>query len=97
MKLDELRKNEMMSHLLGSLEQGKDIGHYGRLVFAMIARHFMGDEELVTLLQKDETFSEQDARALVMQVQGKDYSPPRREKILQFAQQQESPICPTVL
>ena len=32
-KLNELRKNDMMNHLLDALEQGKDIGHYGRLVF----------------------------------------------------------------
>ena len=29
-----------MAHLLDSLNDGKDIGHYGRLVFAMVARHF---------------------------------------------------------
>jgi hypothetical protein len=94
MNHEELRKNQMMAHLLDSLEQGKDIGHYGRLVFAMIARHFMSDNDLVTLLQKDKSFSEHDARALVVQVQGKDYNPPRREKILQFAEQQDFPICP---
>ena len=33
--VEELRKDEMMAHLLDSLDQGKDIGHYGRLVFAM--------------------------------------------------------------
>ena len=36
----ELRKDSMMAHLLDSLDAGKDIGHYGRLVFAMEARHF---------------------------------------------------------
>ena len=38
--IEELRKDSMMAHLLDSLEAGKDIGHYGRLVFAMVARHF---------------------------------------------------------
>ena len=33
---DELRKSEMMAHLLDALDRGKDIGHYGRLVFAMV-------------------------------------------------------------
>ena len=40
MAVSELRKNDMMAHLLDSLEAGKDIGHYGRLVFAMVARPF---------------------------------------------------------
>ena len=96
MNREELCKNEMMSHLLQSLEAGKDIGHYGRLVFAMIARHFMNEDELITLLCNDRNFAEPEARALVAQVQGKDYNPPRREKILQFASQQEFPICPNV-
>jgi hypothetical protein len=40
MSLDELRENEMMSHLLNALEDGQDIGHYGRLVFAMVGHTF---------------------------------------------------------
>lgn len=31
MAIEELQKNDMMAHLLKSLEAGKDIGHYGRL------------------------------------------------------------------
>jgi DNA primase large subunit len=89
-----LRQNDMMTHLLDSLEQGQDIGHYGRLVFAMVARHFMDDEQLVSLLCKEPDFTEQQARALVEQVRGRDYSPPKREKILEWQQQQEFPICP---
>jgi hypothetical protein len=37
MALDDLRRNAMMSHLLDALDRGDDIGHYGRLVFAMVA------------------------------------------------------------
>ena len=94
MALQDLQKNDMMAHLLGALDRGENIGHYGRLVFAMIARHFIDDEELVGLLTKDPDCPEAKARALVQQVQGRDYSPPRREKILQFQSQQEFPICP---
>jgi hypothetical protein len=94
MAVADLRKNRMMAHLVESLEKGKDIGHYGRLVFAMVARHFLDADELVGLLQKDKDFSEEQARALVVQVQGRDYSPPRREKILQFQEQQKFPIIP---
>ncbi|MBC8104358.1 MAG: hypothetical protein H7Z41_17420 [Cytophagales bacterium] len=84
----------MMAHLLDSLEAGKDIGHYGRLVFAMIARHFLPEDDLITRLQHDKDFSEEQARLLVHQVRDKDYNPPRREKILEFQAQQDFPIIP---
>lgn len=92
--VETLRRDSMMAHLLDSLDAGKDIGHYGRLVFAMIARHFLSDEELVRLLNQDKDFSEEQARLLVHQVQDKDYNPPRREKILEFQAQQDFPIIP---
>ena len=92
--VEELRKNGMMAHLLDSLDAGKDIGHYGRLVFAMVARHFMPEDEVVAHLQKDKDFSEEQARALVLQVQGRDYNPPKREKILHYQEQQDFPIIP---
>jgi hypothetical protein len=38
MSLAELRKNAMMAHLIDALSRGEDIGHYGRLVFVMVAR-----------------------------------------------------------
>src|SRR3712207_4443823 len=94
MAVSGLRKNDMMAHLIDALEAGKDIGHYGRLVFAMVARHFLSDSELVKLLSKDKGFAEEDAKTLVAQVQSRDYNPPKREKILQFLQQQKFPICP---
>jgi hypothetical protein len=28
--MEELQKDSMMAHLLQSLDEGKDIGHYGR-------------------------------------------------------------------
>ena len=94
MAVGELRKNEMMSHLLDALESGKDIGQYGRLVFAMVGRHFLKEDELVSHLSKNPWFSEEDARALVIQVQQRDYNPPKRQKILEWQSQQDFPICP---
>jgi DNA primase large subunit len=91
----ELRKNRMMRHLMESLEAGTDIGHYGRLVFAMVARHFMEEDELVAWLQKNPGTDEEQARGLCRQVEGRDYNPPRREKILAWQDEQEFPICPT--
>ena len=84
----------MMAHLLEALEQGTDIGHYGRLTFAMIARHFMDEEELVSLLAKQPGMDEQEARRLYVQVQGRDYNPPKRERILEWQGQQDFEICP---
>jgi hypothetical protein len=77
------------------LEDGQDIGHYGRLTFAMVARHFLDEIELIEWLQKDRDFSEAEAKALVLQVQGKDYNPPKRARILEWQQKQDFPICPT--
>jgi hypothetical protein len=84
----------MMAHLLDSLEQGKDIGHYGRLVFAMVARHFLPHDELLARLTEDRDFSEEQARVLLRQVEGRDYNPPRRDRILEWQAQQEFPILP---
>ena len=96
MPVEDLRKNSMMRHLLDSLDAGKDIGHYGRLVFAMTARHFVSEEDLVAQLRKDPDLSEEQARSLVRQVQGRDYNPPKREKILEWQRLQEFPICPNI-
>jgi DNA primase large subunit len=94
MAVEELRKSNMMVHLLDALDAGEDIGHYGRLVFAMVARHFMTEDELISTLRKDSDFNEEEARALYQQVQGRDYNPPRRDRVLEWQQQQDFPICP---
>jgi len=91
---EALRKNAMMTHLLDALDAGQDIGHYGRLVFAMVARHFLEDEELRETLVQDPACDEHQALSLIEQVKARDYNPPRREKILQFQAQQDFPICP---
>lgn len=94
MATEDLRADAMMAHLLDSLEAGKDIGHYGRLVFAMVARHFMDEDELMEWLQKDPDCDEAKARMLVRQVEGRDYNPPKRDRILQWQKEQEFPIIP---
>src|SRR5436305_3103979 len=91
---DNLRDSPMMAHLLDALEAGTDVGHYGRLTFIMIARHFMDEEEMVKLLAGQPDQDETTARALVMQVKAKDYCPPKRDRILQWQAQQDSPIIP---
>ena len=94
MPVDDLRRSPMMSHLLDALKRGEDIGHYGRLTFAMVARHFMDTEDLVRLLTQGGDTDERKARALVKQVEDHDYNPPRRERILEWQAKQEFPICP---
>lgn len=92
----ELRKDSMMAHLLDSLAAGKDIGHYGRLVFAMVARHFLPHDEVLAWMTKDKDFSDEDARVMLRQVEGRDYSPPKRERIVEWQAQQEFPILPNM-
>lgn len=94
MAIEDLQKNHMMAHLTEALDGGQDIGHYGRLVYAIIARHFLTEDELVTQMAKDRDFSEEGARDLVRQVQEADYNPPRREKIREYMEKQEFPILP---
>ena len=94
MAIEDLRQSPMMSHMLDALDNGEDIGHYGRLVFAMIGRHFVTNDELVELLTQDHDADDQEIRAMVQQVEDKGYSPPRREKILEYQDQQDFAICP---
>jgi hypothetical protein len=91
----DLRDSPMMAHLLDALEAGTDIGHYGRLVFAMVARHFLDEEEMVRLLGNQPGHGADEARALLRQMETKDYNPPKRDRILAWQAQQEFPICPT--
>ena len=91
---EELRKDSMMAHLLDSLEAGKDIGHYGRLVFAMVSRHFLPHDEVLAWLMKDKDFSEEDARLMLKQVEGRDYSPPKRDRLLEWQSKQEFAFLP---
>jgi hypothetical protein len=94
MSVDDLRKSDMLAHLLDAIDAGQDVGHYGRLVLAMVGRHFVDEDELVSLLAHGPHCSEETARALVSQVQARDYNPPRRERILEWQQRQEFAICP---
>ena len=90
----ELRKDSMMAHLLDSLARGQDIGHYGRLVFAMVARHFMPHEEVLAWLMRDADFQQEDAVNMLRQVEGRDYNPPKRDRLLEWQAQQAFPILP---
>jgi hypothetical protein len=92
--VEALRKDSMMVHLLDSLEAGKDIGHYGRLVFAIVAHHFLSHDETLRYLTMDKDFSEEQALLMLHQVEDREYSPPRRERILEWQSEQDFPILP---
>ena len=93
MPIEDLRQNPMMSHLLDSLDRGEDIGHYGRLVFVMVARHFLSDEEVIEQLTKDPDCDEAKARGLLRQVEAKGYNPPKPDRVVEWMNQQDFPIC----
>lgn len=84
----------MMNHLLSALEREETIGHYGRLVFAMVGHHFLDDATLAELLARDPAFGREDAEALCRQVEERDYNPPRPERIAEWQKAQSFPICP---
>lgn len=90
----ELRNDSMMAHLLDSLVESKDIGHYGRLTFAMVARHFLSHERMLEWLTKDPDFDEEKAVAMLSQVESSGYNPPKRDRILEWQAEQEFPILP---
>lgn len=84
-----------MAHLVDSLEAGQDIGHYGRLVFAIVARYFLKREEILRLLHRNPGFTKEEAASLVHQVETHGYTPPTRTRVLDWQSHQEFPICPT--
>lgn len=92
--IEDLRQDEMMRHLLDALQRGEDIGHYGRLVFLLGARHFLNNDELIQWLTKDRDCDDNKARSLIEQVEQRNYNPPRRERILEWMNRQGFPICP---
>ena len=93
MSVEDLKQSQMMNHMLEALENGEDIGHYGRLTFAMVGVYFANDDELVQLLTKDHDADEREIRAMVQQVREKGYNPPNRDKILEWQQTQDFQIC----
>ena len=85
----------MMNHLIQALENGENIGHYGRLVFAMVAQYFLPEEEMVALLAKDSDCDEEKARSILKQVQLHGYNPPKPDRILGWMKEQDFAICDT--
>jgi hypothetical protein len=91
---DNLRSSPMIAHLMDALESGADIGHYGRLVFAIVARYFLPADEVISWLLKNPGFSEEEAASLMHQIEAHDYSPPTRRRVLEWQRHQDFMICP---
>ena len=66
-----------MARLLDALESGEDVGHYGQFTFAAVAHHFMDEDAVIGLLAKQPDMDEEKARAVVLQIEERDYNPPR--------------------
>ena len=91
---DNLRDSPTMARLMDALEHKTDIGHYGQFTFVAVARHFLSEDEIVDLLDKQPGMDETHARALYLQIKEHDYNPPKREKILEQQAHQEFQIIP---
>ena len=89
---DNLRDSPTMARLLDALEKKTDIGHNGHFVFVTAARHFMEEEEIVSLLSQQPNMDEEKANALVQQLVERGYNPPRRERIIEMQSHQEFAI-----
>lgn len=92
--IEQLRASPMMARLLAALEDGVDIGHYGRLTFVIVARHFLSEEEMLALLARQPDHDEREAAGLIQQVSDHDYSPPTRARLLEWQAQQDFPLIP---
>lgn len=94
MAQDQLRQSPTMNRLLTALEQGEDIGHYGRLAFTMAAHFFLDRQELLDVLKQGAGASDEDLMAMIQEVEVRDYNPPSRRQLLDWQQQQDFQICP---
>lgn len=89
---EDMRASAMMDRLWTDLSKGTDVGHYGRLVFCMIARHFLDEKEIIKLLGK--SVPTEEAAAMLVEVNRTNYSPPRPAKIRQWQKNQQYKIIP---
>jgi rubrerythrin len=90
----DLRHSPMMARLMDALERGEDIGHYGRLTVAIVARHFLPEAELLRLLGNCPAHGEAEAREMLADVKAHDYVPPTPDTIRAWQRHQSFPICP---
>ena len=92
--MDDLRKSPTMTYLLDAAEEGKDIGHYGRLTVAMVGSKFLETDELVDVLLKSGGAEETEVKAMVQQVVERGYNPPSRARLQEWSAEQDFPLMP---
>lgn len=92
MPVRDLKQSPTMMHLIEALDDGKDIGHYGRLTVAIVAQHFMDEDAVYKLLRKGKGVDDDELRALAHQVVERGYNPPRRERLLEWHGKQDFPL-----
>ncbi len=90
----DLRASPLMAYLMDALARGEDIGHYGRLTFAIVARHFLPKAEVIRLLGNSPGHDEAEANAMLDDVTRHDYVPPTPQTIRAWQAHQAFPICP---
>ncbi len=92
--VEQLRASPVMARLLEALEAGTDIGHFGRLTFVIVARHFLTEADMLALLRRQPGHDEREMAGLIRQVSEHDYSPPSRARLLAWQAQQDYPLLP---
>lgn len=91
---EDMRKSHMMASLWDDLKIGVDIGHFGRLLFCIVARHFMEEEQIIKLLTSGQQMLPEDAQAMLLNVNERNYNPPRPSVIRKWQQKQRYKIIP---
>lgn len=92
--LERLRASPTVAHWLAALEAGQDIGHFGRLAFAIVARHFLADEAILSLLAGQPHHDAARAAKLLERVREQGYAPPSRLRLFQWQARQRFPLLP---
>jgi hypothetical protein len=87
-----LAASRTVARWLLALEARQDIGHFGRLAFVSIARHFLSSDELVALLARQPRWDQAKAQKLVERVRQRGYSPPTRPRLLEWQARQRYPL-----
>jgi hypothetical protein len=91
---EDLRESPMMASLWDDLKIGVDVGHFGRLLFCIVARHFMQEDEIIKLLSNGDNMVPEDAQAMLLNVNERNYNPPRPAVIRKWQERQGYKIIP---
>jgi hypothetical protein len=91
---EALAASPTVAHWLAALDARQDLGHFGRLAFTTVARHFLDDDDLAALLAGQPNYDIAKAHKLLAQVRQRGYSPPARPRLLEWQSRQSFPLLP---